>query len=103
MPTVLCYVFLCPLFNVFWRIRLTHVSATYRLRNHSEISSPRQGHANDLRVSLLHLIRHDVAVNIHRGADGLRAASAFAGRRLAYLQRRATSGRYAYADSSALG
>ena len=27
-----------------------------------------QRHANDFRVSLLHFIRHDIAINIHRGA-----------------------------------
>jgi len=28
-----------------------------------------QSHANDLRVSLAHLIGHDVAVQVHRGPD----------------------------------
>ncbi len=49
--------------------RFRQFSTTRRLRNHSEISSPGKCHANDLRVSLLHLICHHVAVDVHGGAD----------------------------------
>jgi hypothetical protein len=54
-------------------VRLTHASAIYQQLADYEITRKsvysRKRHANDLRVSMLHLIRHDVAINIHRGSD----------------------------------
>jgi hypothetical protein len=43
------------------RTRFRQFSTTYRLRNHSKSVHQSKLRANDLRMSFLHLIRHDVA------------------------------------------
>jgi len=49
------------------RIRLTHASASFQQLANHEINQKsvhrRKSHANDFRVSLLHLIRHGAASN----------------------------------------
>jgi hypothetical protein len=54
-------------------VRLTHASANFQQLTDNEITRKsvhwRERDANDLRVGLLHLIRDDIAVNVHRGAD----------------------------------